>query len=195
MGSQTFWIEPDIVTCAKALSASFLPISVALVNERVFEGIAQESHAIGTFGHGFTYSGHPVSAAVAIEALKIYDELDIAAHVAAVGAHLHSALRARFAEHPLVGELRGIGLLAAMELVADKAERRNFDAALKVGARLAKLAENHGVIARALGDTLAFSPPLVITEAEIDEMLDGIARALDELTVEVRRERLAMVAP
>jgi 4-aminobutyrate--pyruvate transaminase len=194
-GSQTFGIEPDIVTCAKALSASFLPISAVLVNERVFAGIAEESHTIGTFGHGFTYSGHPVSAAVAIEALKIYDELDIAAHVAQIGAHFHAELQKRFADHPLVGEVRGVGLLGAIELVSDKAERRNFDPQQKIGARLAKLAEKRGVIARALGDSFAFSPPLIITEAEIDEMLDGVTRALDELTVELRREQLALVEP
>jgi 4-aminobutyrate--pyruvate transaminase len=194
-GSQTYGLQPDMLTCAKALSAAFLPISAVLVNERVFQGIAQESHVIGSFGHGFTYSGHPVPAAVAIETLKIYDELNIVEHARNVGEHFQSELRARFAGHPLVGEARGVGLIGAIELVADQAERRNFDPQQKIGARLAKLVEKHGVIARALaGDILAFSPPLIITEAEIDEMLDGVARGLDELTVELKREKLALVA-
>ena len=193
-GSQTFGIEPDIVTCAKALSAAFLPISAVIVNERVFEGLAKESHEIGTFGHGYTYSGHPVPAAVAVEALKIYDEINIVDHVQTVGAHLQAELRRRFAGHELVGEVRGVGMIAAMELVADRDARRNFDPKQKVVGRLAKLCEQHGVIARGLAnDTLAFSPPLVMTAAEVDEMLDRIEPALDELTVQLRRERLTVV--
>ncbi len=193
-GTQTFGIEPDIITCAKALSAAFLPISAVMVNERVFEGLARESHEIGTFGHGYTYSGHPVPAAVAVEALKIYDEINIVDHVGTVGAHLQSELRRRFAEHELVGEVRGVGMIAAMELVADRDTRRSFDPKQKVIGRLAKLCEQHGVIARGLpGDSLAFSPPLIMTTAEIDEMLDRIEPALDELTVQVRRERLTVV--
>ena len=194
-GTQTFGAEPDILTCAKALSASFLPISAVMVNERVFQGLAKESHAIGTFGHGYTYSGHPVPAAVAVETLKIYDEIDIVNQVRTVGPHLQSELRRRFADHDLVGEVRGIGMIAAVELVADKAARRNFDPALKIGARLTKLCEHHGVIARSLpNDALAFSPPLIMTIAEVDEMLEKISRALDELTVQLRREPMAVVA-
>jgi 4-aminobutyrate--pyruvate transaminase len=193
-GSQTFGIEPDIITCAKALSAAYLPISAVMVNERVFQGLAAESHEIGTFGHGYTYSGHPVPAAVAVEALKIYDEINIVDHVRNVGAHLQAELRRRFAGHELVGEIRGVGMIAAMELVADRDTRRSFDPKQKVVGRLAKLCEQHGVIARGLpGDSLAFSPPLIMTTAEIDEMLDRVAPALDELTVQVRRERLTVV--
>src|SRR5580658_2809182 len=148
-GSQTLDIAPDILVCAKALSASYLPISAVMVNDRVFQGLAQESHAIGTFGHGFTYSGHPVPAAVAIETLKIYDEMEIGAHVGVVGPYLQSELRRRFADRPIVGEVRGTGLIAAVELVADKAKVVNFDPSAKVGPRLTKLCEEHGVIGRA----------------------------------------------
>ena len=193
-GTQTFGIEPDIITCAKALSAAYLPISAVMVNERVFQALASESHEIGTFGHGYTYSGHPVPAAVAVETLKIYDEINIVDHVRTVSPHLQSELRRRFDGHELVGEVRGVGLIAAMELVADRNARQNFDPKHKVGARLAKLCEKHGVIARSLsGDSLAFSPPLIITEAEIAEMLDRVGLALDELTVQLRREQLAVV--
>ena len=193
-GTQTFDLQPDIITCAKALSASYLPISATMVSERVFQAIAAESHRIGTFGHGYTYSGHPVPAAVAIETLKIYDEMDVVSHVRSVGAHMQAGLRARFAGHELVGEVRGIGMIGAMELVADRDTRQNFDPALKMGPRLVKLGEAHGIISRGLpGDSIAFSPPLIITEAEVDEMLDRMAAALDELTVQVRRERLAVV--
>ncbi len=193
-GSQTLDVVPDIMTCAKALSSSYLPISAVLVNDRVFAALAQESHAIGTFGHGFTYSGHPVAAAVAVETLKIYDELEMLDHVRQVGPRLQQGLRERFADHPFVGEVRGVGLIAAVEFVADKAERTNFPPAAKVGARLTKLLEEHGVIGRVVaGDSMCFSPPLIITEAEIDEMLDRVGRAVEALTVQLRREQIAVV--
>ncbi|WP_158921778.1 aspartate aminotransferase family protein [Acidisphaera sp. S103] len=194
-GSQTLDIQPDILVCAKALSASYLPISAVMVNDKVFQALAQESHAIGTFGHGFTYSGHPVPAAVAIETLKIYDEMEIGAHVGIVGPYLQSELRRRFADRPIVGEVRGTGLIAAVELVADKAKVTNFDPSAKVGPRLTKLCEEFGVIGRAaVNDCLCFSPPLIISKEEIDEMLTRIEKALDELTVQLRREQIAVVS-
>jgi 4-aminobutyrate--pyruvate transaminase len=194
-GSQTLDIVPDILVCAKALSASYLPISAVMVNDKVFQALAQESHVIGTFGHGFTYSGHPVPAAVAIETLKIYDDMQIGAHVGSVGPHLQSELRRRFGDHPLVGEVRGTGLIAAVELVADKANRGNFDPAAKIGGRLTKLCEENGVIGRATAnDSLCFSPPLVISKEEIDEMLNRVEKSLDELTVQLRREQIAVVS-
>ena len=193
-GSQTFGMQPDLLVCAKALSSAYLPISAVMVNDRVFEGLASESHEIGTFGHVYTYSGHPVPAAVAIETLKIYDEIGLVDHVRTVGPHMQSELRRRFADHELVGEVRGIGMIAALELVADKAARRNFEPKLKIAARLTKLCEKHGVIARSLpSDSLAFSPPLIMTEGEVNEMLDRVGQALDELTVQLRREQLAVV--
>ena len=193
-GSQTLNMQPDILTCAKAISSSYLPISAVMVNDRVFQGLAKESHEIGTFGHGFTYSGHPVPAAVAIETLKIYDEMNIGEHVRTVGAHMQKELRRRFTDHPLVGEVRGVGLIAAIELVADKEKHQNFEPSAKVGGRFTKLIEQNGVIGRTVpGDILCFSPPLIITEAEVNEMLDRIGKALDELTVQLRREQIAVV--
>ncbi|HYZ22618.1 MAG TPA: aspartate aminotransferase family protein [Rhodopila sp.] len=193
-GSQTLDVEPDIMVCAKALSSSFLPISAVMVNDFVFQGLAKESHSIGTFGHGFTYSGHPVAAAVAVETLKIYDEMQIGAHVGQVGPHMQAELRRRFADHPLVGEVRGVGLIAAVELVKDKAAHANFEPAAKVGARMSRLCEEHGVIGRSvMNDALCFSPPLVIEKDDVDEMLDRVGTALDELTVQLRREQIAVV--
>ncbi len=190
-GSQTFDIVPDIVVCAKALSASFLPISAVMVNDPVFQALAKESHAIGTFGHGFTYSGHPVPAAVAIETLKLYDEMEIGAHVGSVGLHLQKELCRRFADHPLVGEVRGCGLIAAVELVSDKAGRQNFDPKSKVGGRLTQICEENGVIVRVVSnDSLCLSPPLVISTSEINEMIDRVGNSLDDLTVQLRREQI-----
>ena len=193
-GSETLDIQPDILTCAKALSSSYLPISAVLVNQRVFDGLAKESHKIGTFGHGYTYSGHPVAAAVAVETLKIYDEMNIVDHVRQVGPVMQAELRRRFADHELVGEVRGVGLIGAIELVEDKATRKNFDPAKKIGPRLVKLCEENGVIGRTLpNDTLAFSPPLIITEDEIMLMMDRVQAGLDALTVQLRREAISVV--
>ncbi len=193
-GCGTLNMKPDILTCAKALSSSYLPISAVMINERIFQALSDESHAIGTFGHGYTYSGHPVPAAVAVETLKIYDEMKIGDHVRTVGPFLQAELRRRFSDHPLVGEVRGVGLIGAIELVADKATHKNFAPALKIGARLAKICEGNGVISRGLpGDALAFSPPLIISEAEITEMLDVVAKSLDELAVQLRREQISVV--
>ena len=193
-GCQTFNIEPDILTCAKALSSSFLPISAVLVNDRVFQGLADGSAGLGTFGHGYTYSGHPVPAAVAVETLKIYDEMDLVGHVGRVAPSLQDGLRRRFADHPLVGEIRGVGLIGAVEFVSNKETRANFDPSVKIAPRLVKIAEGHGLIMRALpGDGIAFSPPLIITVDEVNDMLDRFGRALDDLTVQLRRESLAAV--
>lgn len=144
-GSQTFGIEPDILTCAKALSSSYLPISAVMVNERVYDALSAGSDSIGTWGHGFTYSGHPVAAAVAVETMRIYDELDIVPHAAAVGRRLQAGLAA-FRDHPLVGEVRGVGLVGAVELAQDPEGRRSFDPARKMAARVVALAEQEGVI-------------------------------------------------
>jgi 4-aminobutyrate--pyruvate transaminase len=193
-GSQTFNMQPDILVCAKALSSSYLPISAVMVNDRVFEALSDQSSKLGTFGHGFTYSGHPVPAAVALETLKIYDEMDILSHVRDVGPHMQARLQA-LADHPLVGEVRGKGLVAAIELVADKAARRNYEPSAKVGPRLVKLAEENGLICRSMVmDSIGFSPPLIITKAEIDEMMDLFEQSLNELNVQLRREAIQPVA-
>ncbi|MBE9605942.1 aspartate aminotransferase family protein [Acetobacteraceae bacterium H6797] len=188
-GSQTLGIEPDILTCAKALSSAYLPISAVMINEKVYQGLAEGSHTIGTWGHGFTYSGHPAAAAVALETLKIYDEMDIGSLSARLGAVMQRELRARYTDHPLVGEVRGTGLIGAFELVQDKAAKKNFDPALKVAPRLMKHAQERGVFIRiAPNDSIAFSPPLIISEGEIKEMFNRVDQALEVLTQELRRE-------
>lgn len=190
-GSQTFQITPDIITCAKALSSGYIPISATLVSEPIYQAMVAESDKIGIFGHGFTYSGHPVAAAVALEALAIYEERNIVEHVRTVAPVLQEGLRG-YADHPLIGEVRGVGLVAAVELVRDKATKLGFEAAHAVAPHLAKRAEAHGLIVRALpGDVVAFSPPLIIGKDDIEEMLARFGRALDETLAWVRRERLA----
>ncbi|CAA7624863.1 aspartate aminotransferase family protein [Magnetospirillum sp. SS-4] len=188
-GTETFAIRPDMMTLAKGLSSGYAPISALMVNERVFGPVAEESGRIGVFGHGYTYGGHPVSAAVAVETLKIYAERDILAQVATVGPALQRGLEA-FRDHPLVGEKRGVGLIGALELVDDKASRRPFDATRGVGPAVVARAQANGVILRAMGDTIAFSPPLVISEDEIAEMLRRFGRALDEAHGALIRESI-----
>jgi 4-aminobutyrate--pyruvate transaminase len=178
-GTETFNLQPDIMTMAKALSSAYLPISAVLINETVYQGIRAGSDTLGVFGHGYTYSAHPVAAAVANETLAIYEEANILAHVAEVAPRMQERLRA-LSDHPLVGEARGIGLIGAVELVADKATKENFDPARKVAPSVAALAQENGVILRAMaGDIIAFSPPLVISIAEIDEMMDRFEAALN----------------
>ena len=179
-GSETFGMQPDFITVAKALSSAYLPISGVMTTQAVYNVLADNSRRRGFFGHGFTYSAHPVSAAVALETLAIYAERDVLGHVRQVAPVFQRELR-RFADHPLVGEARGVGLVGALEMVADKAARTPFDPSLKVGARIARAARDHGLITRAMGDTMGFSPPLVISETEIVEMFARFARALDEI--------------
>ena len=179
-GCQTFGIEPDMMTVAKALSSAYLPISAVLINEKVFEAVRDHSDHVGTFAHGFTYSGHPVSAAVALETLAIYEERDIVGHVRDVAPRLQEGLR-RFADHPLVGEVRGVGLVAGVELVKDKATRGKFDPAQQVGPYVVGRAQEHGAMLRPLpGDTVAFSPPLVISPEEIELLVERFGQALDD---------------
>jgi len=176
-GSTTFGLRPDILTAAKALSSGYVPISAVMVSEQVHAAVAANSGKIGTFGHGFTYSGHPVTAAVALETLRIYEDEQVLAHVQAVAPQFQAGLR-RYAGHPHVGEVRGVGLIGALELAADPAKRMPFDAAMKAGARLAELALQEGLIMRAMGDAVAFCPPLIITPAQIDEMFERFDRAM-----------------
>jgi 4-aminobutyrate--pyruvate transaminase len=178
-GSETFGIKPDILTCAKALSSSYLPISAVVISEGVFEVLAANTHKHGMFGHGFTYSAHPVSAAVAVETLKIYDEMDLVARVRKIAPQFQKKLRG-FAEHPLVGEARGVGLVGAVELAEDKKAKKAFAPERRVGAYLAKRAEENGLILRAMGDSIGFCPPLIIEPAQIDELFARFGKALEE---------------
>ncbi|MCW8915925.1 MAG: aspartate aminotransferase family protein [Magnetovibrio sp.] len=178
-GSQTFDMKPDIMTMAKALSSAYLPISAVMVSDEIFDDMVKQSEKLGVFGHGYTYGGHPVAAAVALETLKIYEERDIVSHVREVSPALQNGLKA-FADHPLVGEVRGIGLVGAVELVKNKDTHESFDPALGVGPKCVQFLEENGVIGRAMVDNLAFSPPLIITAAEIEEMLARFGKALDQ---------------
>jgi len=178
-GSQTLGLEPDILTCAKALTSGYLPISAVMVNDRVFDAIAPKTAEVGVFGHGFTYSGHPVPAAVAVETLKIYEEIDLIGRVKERSGTFLARLHG-FADHPLIGETMGLGLVGAVEIVADKDTKTPFDPAAAVGPWLVGRAQKRGLILRAMGDRVAFSPPLVISDSEVNDMFDRFADALAE---------------
>ncbi len=178
-GSQTFNIKPDTITMAKAITSAYMPLGAITVKEEVFEAMVEESRKIGMFAHGFTYSGHPVASAVAVKTLEIYKRMDIVGHVQKVAPRFNQRLQG-FADHPLVGDARGIGLIGALELVRDKATKESFSPADGVGAMAMQIAQEEGLICRAAGgDNLAFCPPLVIEEAQIDEMFDAVGRILD----------------
>lgn len=179
-GCQTFDFVPDIVTAAKALSSAYLPISAVMISEPIYQALLAESGRSLMFGHGYTYSAHPAAAAVAIETLKIYAERDIVAMVRAVAPRFQERLHA-LAGHPLVGQARGVGLVGALELMQDGAARIPFDPAKNVPVRVLERAEANGLLIRAMGDSLALSPPLIIREEEIDTMFDRLGRALDEV--------------
>lgn len=185
-GSETYGLQPDIVTCAKALSSSYLPIGAVMVSRAIYDALSAQSAKIGVFSHGFTSSGHPVTSAVALETLKIYDDLDILSHVRAVAPRMQAGLR-DFADHPLVGEVRGIGLVGAIELVANKSTKTPFPASAGAGAFLSWRAHDHGVIIRPLGDVIAFCPPLTVTEEEIDLMFERFNLALNDTLEESKK--------
>ena len=188
-GSTAFGIRPDMITCAKALSSGYMPIGAVMISPAIYDALRKQSEKIGVFSHGFTYSGHPVTSAVALETLKIYEERDILSHVRSVAPRMQAGLR-RFADHPLVGEVRGVGLVGAVELVANKETKKPFEAADGVGSFLARRTHHHGLILRALGDSIAFCPPLVITEAEVDLMLQRFGLALEDTLAMVRERGL-----
>jgi 4-aminobutyrate--pyruvate transaminase len=186
-GSETFGIQPDMLTSAKALSAAMQPISAVLINERIHEAMLAQSDKYGNFAHGFTYAGHPVAAAVALEVQKIYAEIDIVARAQRLGPLLQSTL-GRLKAHALVGDVRGEGLILGMELMRDGEERIPFDAALKVGARVDAAATRHGLILRVVGDRLVFAPPLIVEADDIAEIGRRLERALDDVAAELKRE-------
>jgi 4-aminobutyrate--pyruvate transaminase len=188
-GCETFGIEPDIMTVAKALSSAYLPISATVISEKIADAITKHAGKLGNFAHGFTYAGHPVSAAVGLETLKIYAERDILSHVRQVGPYLQEKLQA-LAAHPLVGEARGVGLIGAVHLVADKASRAALPPAAGIGALIQQSAMDRGLLIRAAPDAVYVCPPLIITRAEIDELVAALKAALDDGSAEAERRGL-----
>jgi 4-aminobutyrate---pyruvate transaminase len=189
-GCQSLGFAPDSISIAKALTSGYIPMAAVTVPEPMYQALLIESRKIGSFGHGFTYSGHPVAAAVALKALEIYARDRLVEGAAQKAPQFQARLR-QLGQHALVGEARGLGLIGAVELTADRVTKRSFDPKAAVAARAVRFAEEEGLIVRSLaGDAVSVCPPLVITPAEIDELFDRLGRALDRTLDWVRRERL-----
>lgn len=186
-GAETFNMVPDTMSMAKGLSSAYVPISAVAIPETMFDVLVSQSEKIGVFGHGYTYSGHPVAAAVALRTLELLAERDILGHVRSVAPHFMARLKA-FEDHPLVGEARGVGLVGVCELVADKKTKKPFDLKAGVGAKCMEFGLAHGLIFRAMGENCAFCPPLIITTDEIDLMFDRFEKALNDTEKWARSE-------
>lgn len=189
-GCQHYDIEPDLITIAKGLTSAYFPLSASIVSQKIYQVMEDAAGRVGAFSHGYTYSGHPIGAAAANAVLDIVEKEDLAGNSREVGAYFQSQLKEKFAQLPIVGEVRGVGLMGAIEFVADRESKQRFDPSLKVGGRISQAARDRGLIARAMphGDILGFAPPLVTTKAEVDEMVaiaeSAVRAVMDELTGE-----------
>ena len=180
-GAQTMNVRPDMLTCAKALSSAYLPISAVMISDKIYVALAEQAEKLGIFGHGYTYSAHPVCAAVALRAQKLMQERDVIGHVRSVtptfAGHVASMNKYNF-----IGNVRSIGLIGAMEFAACKKKHEKYDKSHKIAAQAVSIIQKHGVILRALpGDIIGFCPPLIISKAELDDMFKRIHDAMSEV--------------
>jgi L-2,4-diaminobutyrate transaminase len=187
-GSHTYDIKPDIITIAKGVTSAYLPLSGSIIGEKVWNVLEQGTDQLGAIGHGWTYSAHPLCAAAANANLDIVDGEDLTRNARETGAYFQKRLHETFDDHPLIGEVRGIGLMAALEFVADKEKKAFFEPSQGVGAKISAAALQEGLIARAMpnGDILGFAPPLVITSDEVDQMIAMAKRAVDKVWSDLR---------
>ncbi|MDO8882953.1 aminotransferase class III-fold pyridoxal phosphate-dependent enzyme, partial [Pseudotabrizicola sp.] len=177
-GSDHYGMTPDLITIAKGLTSAYAPLSGSIVSDKIWQVIVEGADRLGPMGHGWTYSAHPVCAAAGVANLKLIDDLGLVENAGTVGAYLREGLQDALSSHPHVGDIRGEGMLAAVELVADRYSRRFYDPADKIGPRIASAMLDRGVIARAMpqGDILGFAPPLCLTRAEAD-IITGVTAA------------------
>jgi L-2,4-diaminobutyrate transaminase len=191
-GSQRYGIEPDLITIAKGLTSGYFPLSGSIVGEKIYQVMEEAAPRIGAFSHGYTYSGHPIGAAAANAVLDIVEEENLPGNAQQVGEYFQKRLTSIFAQMPIVGEVRGVGLMGAIEFVADRERKTRFDVGLKVGARVSKAARDRGLIARAMphDDILGFAPPLVTTRKEVDEIVEIAEAAVREVMDELSREKV-----
>ena len=180
-GSETMDVQPDMLTCAKALSSAYLPISAVMLSDHVYGPLAEHAEQLGIFGHGYTYSAHPVCAAVALRTQQLIAERDIIGHVRRI-APVFAARVEKFDRFDFIGNVRAIGLIGAMEFCADSSSGEKFDPTHKIAAKAVAKIQEHGVILRALpGDIVGFCPPLIISEGELHDMFDRVEAAMDAL--------------
>jgi L-2,4-diaminobutyrate transaminase len=187
-GSGYYHLEPDMMTIAKGLTSAYVPMSAAVISEKVWQVLEQGSPDIGPFAHGYTYGGHPIAAAAGLKTIEIMEAERLVQHAAKVAPYFQRRLREAFADHPLVGEVRGVGLMAGIELVKDKAAKQPFDPSVQTGLRMGRKVLEEGMIIRGVLNSLCFSPPLVIVEPDVDEIVDTFGRALAKMADELRAE-------
>jgi 4-aminobutyrate---pyruvate transaminase len=188
-GTQTYKIKAHSISMAKAITSAYFPMSAVTIEEDLYQAMLDESQKVGTFGHGYTYTAHPVGCAVALKTIEIYQRDRIVSHVAKVAPVFQSRLQ-KLADHALVGEARGVGLIGAIELVADKKTKRSFDFKKGIGPACVNALQELGLIARNVQDTIAFCPPLIITTGEIHAMFDLVEAGLDQMEAHVSRNKL-----
>ncbi|HET6620278.1 MAG TPA: aspartate aminotransferase family protein [Dongiaceae bacterium] len=188
-GSDHYGIEPDIITIAKGLTSAYAPLSGSIISEKVWKVLERGTDEFGPIGHGWTYSAHPIGAAAGVANLKLIDELGLVENARDTGAYFVSTMREALARQPIVGEVRGEGMLCAVELVEDKESRRFFDPAKKVGPQAVAALLKRGVIARAMpqGDIIGYAPPLCLTRAEADTVVMATREAIEEIAASLRR--------
>jgi L-2,4-diaminobutyrate transaminase len=182
-GSDHYGMEPDFITIAKGLTSAYAPLSGSIVSKRVWEVLERGTDEIGPIGHGWTYSAHPIGAAAGVANLRLVDDLGLIKNARETGAYFLKALRDTLSEHPMVGDVRGEGLLAAVEFVEDKSARKLFDPARKIGPQVATALAKRGVVGRAMpqGDILGFAPPLCLSRGEADIVVSATAEAVKEV--------------
>ena len=178
-GATTYNMRPQMASLAKALSSAYIPLSAAIIEGEMFDAMVDQANEVGVFGHGYTYGGHPVACAVGSKVIEIYERDKVFEHARDVGAYMQGKIR-EFADHPLVGEVRGVGMIGAVELVANKETRKAF-ADNSVGGYCQKQCEKNGLIVRAMGgNSIALCPPLILTVEQVDEICSKLAVALEE---------------
>ncbi|MEM8645247.1 MAG: aminotransferase [Pseudomonadota bacterium] len=188
-GTETFGIKPTSVSMAKAITSAYYPLGAISIEEDLYQAMLEQSKKIGTFGHGYTYTAHPVASAVALKTIEIYERDGVIEHAKKMSPIFLERFH-KLKDHPLVGEVRAVGMIGACELVADKATKRAFNPAHQVGINGVKFCQKQGLINRMLGDALALCPPLIIKEDEIHEMFDRLEMGLDDTEEWVRSEGL-----
>ena len=188
-GCDYYAIQPDMMCISKGLTSAYFPLAGSVINERVWQVLEQGSDKFGPFAHGFTYAAHPLGAATAIANLDILEQENLIEHAAKMGPYLLQKLQQVFSEHEYIGDVRGAGLLAAIEFVANKDTPRAFATDLQVGPCLAAACRQEGVIVRPLphGDILGFSPPLIVTKADIDDIVERVQRGIKRGFKELRQ--------
>ncbi|MCR9137943.1 MAG: aspartate aminotransferase family protein [Alphaproteobacteria bacterium] len=182
-GSTHYGFEADIITIAKGLTSAYAPLSGSIISDRVWKVLEKGTDENGAIGHGWTYSAHPIGAAAGIANLRLIDDLGLVGNAGEMGRYLNAAMKSAFRDHPNVGDIRGEGLLCALEFVEEHDSRRFFDPSKGMGAKVAAALLKRGVIARAMpqGDILGFAPPLCLNRAEADQIVEKTVEAVDEV--------------